>query len=108
MRPESLAFWRSRFAGLSPAGVTRLAASMPPVRVSLVVERGRTRVILDDGRHRLQAAREAGASKIAVEARVMGERGALSSVWRGNAEDLTGGRSAGAAHRRCAGLLASN
>lgn len=83
MRAESLAYWRSRFAGKSGAEVRALASSMPPVRVTLYHERGRTRVTLEDGRHRMQAAREAGATRIAVEARIVGERSGSSGSWRG-------------------------
>jgi hypothetical protein len=84
MREESLAHWRNRFAGKSPAEVRQLAErDMKPVRVVIYREHGKTRAVLEDGRHRVTAAKEAGATKVRVEARVMGERGGLSSTWTG-------------------------
>ncbi len=79
MRAESLAHWRSRFAGLSPSDVQALARSMAPIRVAVYGNK----VTVEDGRHRLTAAREAGAAKVAVEARVVGLHGASSATWRG-------------------------
>ena len=84
MRDESLAFWRARFAGKTAAEAQRIAErDMPAMHVALYRENGRTRVVLEDGRHRMQAAREAGATRIRVEARIVGERGASSSTWTG-------------------------
>jgi hypothetical protein len=84
MRSESLSYWRKRFAGKTAAQVRALAErEMPPIRIALYREGGRTRAVLEDGRHRMQAAREAGATKIRVTARIVGERGASSSKWTG-------------------------
>lgn len=84
MRGESTAFWRARFAGKSPEDVRKLAeADMPPVHVTIFREIGRNLVVLEDGRHRLQAAREAGATRIRIKARIVGERGAASQTWTG-------------------------
>jgi hypothetical protein len=84
MRTESLSYWRSRFAGKSAAQVRELAEhGMAPVRVVVYRVGGRTRAELEDGRHRVTAAREAGATRIRVEAQIQGERGALSTTWTG-------------------------
>jgi hypothetical protein len=84
MRGESLAYWRSRFAGKPPAEVRELAEhGMPPVRVTIFVEHGRRRLTLEDGRHRLEAARAAGATRVRAEVRIVGERGGSSTRWTG-------------------------
>ena len=84
MRGESLTYWRSRFAGKSQAQVRAIAEHhMPPVRVTIYKERGRTVAVLEDGRHRVAAAKEAGATRIRVQARIVGERGGISTNWVG-------------------------
>ena len=66
MRPESLAGERKRYEGLSAAEVEKTARTLPrPVRVHIEPdEKGKPLVILNDGRHRVTAAKEAGAKKI--------------------------------------------
>jgi hypothetical protein len=83
MRSESLSYWRGRFAGKTAAEVRELAEHGRPVRVVIYRERGRQLAVLEDGRHRVTAAREAGATRIRVEAQIQGERGALSTTWTG-------------------------
>lgn len=83
---RDLTFARSHYAGMSPSEADRYARTMDyPVRVS--VERdartGRDRVFLTDGRHRMTAAREAGAKRIAAEVTRYGPRGGIVGTYRG-------------------------
>lgn len=60
-----------------PGALTRL----PPITISFQRERGRVLTTLQDGRHRLEAAQNAGATRILAKIRVYGPRGGLK--WEG-------------------------
>jgi hypothetical protein len=75
MRRESLAYARKPYAGKTPAEAQRIATTLT-IPVLVGVHPG-GRIELIDGRHRAQAAREAGARSIKARVRVYGRRGAL-------------------------------
>lgn len=78
-RPGSLAYWRAVYAGKTPAQAQRIAASLKePVKIGVgsIVE-------VEDGRHRMTAAKEAGATSIRARVRVYGTRGGASRTWVG-------------------------
>lgn len=84
---------RGAYEGATPAEVKRIAASaapaknsgkaFEPVRVSVETDRGERKVILRDGRHRMTAAREAGATHVLADVTQYGPRGGVVARWRG-------------------------
>jgi hypothetical protein len=80
-RKGSLAFWRKAFKGKTPEEATKLATSLKaPVLVG-VHAGGRVEVI--DGRHRLTAAKRAGAKSIRAKVIVYGPRGGIVRTYVG-------------------------
>jgi hypothetical protein len=80
MRGPSLAYWQGVFEGKTAAEANQIASTMKPVQVG-VHDDGRVELI--DGRHRAQAAREAGATKIAADIIVYGPRGGIVARFPG-------------------------
>jgi hypothetical protein len=81
MRRESLAYARKAYAGKSASEAQRIATSLAkPITVG--VHHG-GRIELIDGRHRMQAAKAAGATKILARVRVYGKRGGLLKTYTG-------------------------
>jgi|SRR5579885_2084179 len=79
-RPDSLRHWRDVYAGKSPEEATYIATHLKePIKLALEPTKGEWHLFLIDGRHRLTAAREAGASHIVAVIHVYGPRGGL---WR--------------------------
>jgi hypothetical protein len=76
---------RRHYAGTSAAQAERLAISLRhPVRVHIEPgANGKPHVILNDGRHRMTAAREAGATHIRATVVEYGPRGGRIRVWTG-------------------------
>lgn len=78
MRPESLAFARQRYEGATPEEAQELALTLPePVRVHV---RPGELPELNDGRHRMTAAIEAGATHILAKVVQYGSRGGQKAV----------------------------
>jgi hypothetical protein len=80
MRRESLAYARKPYAGKSPKEATKIATTL--VKPVVVGVHAGGRVELIDGRHRLQAAKEAGATHIAADVIVYGPRGGVVKKYR--------------------------
>ncbi len=84
---------RGAYEGASKAEVQRIAAGaapskndgkpFAPVRVSIEPDQGKRIVVLQDGRHRMTAAREAGATHVLAEVTQRGPRGGVVARWRG-------------------------
>lgn len=76
--PAKQAHYTKQFAGVSGnrAAANRVARSLPPVQMLVAKERGRWRAYLNDGRHRVAAAKAAGATQIraAIELHRPGRR----------------------------------
>lgn len=77
---------RGRFAGMSPAQAQHAAThSAYPIRVHVEPgKNGKPHIILNDGRHRMTAAREAGATHIRATVVTYGPRGGVRGTWTGN------------------------
>jgi hypothetical protein len=82
---RDLTFARSHYAGMSAKEADRYArTSAYPVRVSVEPGRGgKPTVHLGDGRHRMTAAREAGAKYIRATVTRYGPRGGVKGKWTG-------------------------
>ncbi len=82
---RDLTFARSHYAGATARQAGRIARnSRYPVRVHVEMDRkGRRTVILNDGRHRMTAAREAGAKSIRAHVVEYGPRGGIRRQWTG-------------------------
>jgi ParB-like chromosome segregation protein Spo0J len=81
MRTESLAYARKPYSGKSASEAQRIAAHLKePVTVGVYVG-GRVQLI--DGRHRAQAAKAAGATKIRAKVIVYGPRGGIVRTYIG-------------------------
>jgi len=87
---------RSAYAGATKEQVEEIAAGerapmgsatgkpLPPIRINIEPDgRGGKNVILNDGRHRMTAAREAGATQILAHVTEYGPRGGKKSEWTG-------------------------
>jgi len=76
---------RAHYRGASAAQAERLATSLRhPIRVHIEPgANGKPRVILNDGRHRMTAAREAGATHIRATVVQYGPRGGRVRAWTG-------------------------
>ena len=77
---------RAPYKGSTGAGAEKIATSLRfPVRVHVEPgDAGKMRVIVNDGRHRMQAAREAGATHIRATVIEYGPRGARLRQWTGS------------------------
>jgi hypothetical protein len=73
-RPGSQAYWKSVYEGKTAEQATRIATHLKePIKIAVYTgKKGGLEII--DGRHRMRAAKEAGAKKIRVTVRVYGER----------------------------------
>jgi hypothetical protein len=81
---RDMTFANSHYAGASPAKAQKIATSTNyPVRVHIETGKGKPHVILNDGRHRMTAAKAAGATHIKANVVVYGPRGAKLRTWTG-------------------------
>lgn len=84
MRPESLGFARTIYQGTTPEQANAIARGLPePIRLEISPDRGRDKIVLGDGRHRMTAAIEAGATEINAKVVKYGPRGGVRSVFTG-------------------------
>ncbi len=76
---------RAAYVGKSAAQANRIASALKyPVRIHIEPGvNGKHRVILHDGRHRMTAAREAGATRIRATVVQYGPRGGKLRTWTG-------------------------
>ena len=83
---RSLASARADYAGKSPAQATRIANTLKhPIRIHIEpAGKHGSRVILNDGRHRMTAAKEAGAKSIRAHVVEYGARGGKRREWIGS------------------------
>ncbi len=82
---RDLTYARSHYAGMTPAQAERAATSLSmPIRIHVEPGLGgKPHVILNDGRHRMTAAREAGATHIRATVVTYGPRGGQRGSWTG-------------------------
>lgn len=82
---RDLTFARSHYQGMSARAADRHARNLShPIRIHVAVDRnGKRTVHLNDGRHRMTAAREAGAKSIRAHVVEYGPRGGRLRSWTG-------------------------
>lgn len=81
---RDLTFARSIYSGMTPRQADAHARKLAyPVKISIYPDRGRQTVSLNDGRHRMTAAREAGAKYIRATITQYGPRGGVKATWTG-------------------------
>ncbi len=72
------------YAGASPSQAQKISTNLSnPVRVHIETGKGKPHIILNDGRHRMSAAKAAGATHIKANVTVYGPRGGKLRTWTG-------------------------